>query len=88
MRENITSGTRRVLVTDWDPIGLKQRVTRAGRKYFRESKVTLSVQVPVIIKYRQSGHEKPTYLDWGEIVDEAGEVEELRSGDHQALLLL
>ena len=79
------------MVTDWDPIGLKQRVTKAGRKYFRESKVTLSVQVPVIIKYRQSGYEKPTYLDWGEIVDEAGEVEELRNppgGDHQALLLL
>ena len=35
MREYVMHQGKRVVVIDWDPVGLKQKVTNAGRAFFR-----------------------------------------------------
>ena len=37
MREYVMHQGKRVVVMDWDPVGLKQKVTKAGRAFFANS---------------------------------------------------
>ena len=79
MREYVMNQGRKVVVMDWDPVGLKQKVTKAGRQFFANSRMNVEVVVPLIARLRQTGREFETQMSWGEAVDQREEVRVLRS---------
>ena len=79
MREYVMHQGKRVVVMDWDPVGLKQVVRRAGRAFFANSRMNVEIIVPLKARLRQTGREFETQMSWDEAVDQREEVRVLRS---------
>ena len=57
----------------------KQKVTKAGRAFFANSRMNVEVIVPLKARLRQNGREFEIQMSFDEAVDQRGEVRALRS---------
>lgn len=75
---------KRRLTMDWDAIGLKMVPTKLGRRFYRESKMTVSVIAPLVAEVKQQDGGTRTYepeMAWDRVTDSREEVQLLRRLD-------
>ncbi len=74
---------KKITVMQWDPVALKQKVTKAGRQFVANSHMNVDVVVPVRARLRQGGRECETEFAWEDATDTREEVRVLRAQSGQ-----